>query len=121
LTLAPRNWLRTLFLWVALAVVLTCALGSFGSPVRASSGSAFNAFTSDVSLGPSRAAEPEKERREQTPPSGDGSGHAAIVPAPAVTAAPPFPRAVRPVFRPSRAPLSLATAGAVGARAPPLS
>jgi hypothetical protein len=71
-TQRPRNPARILFLWLSLVTMLTCALGSFGSPVRASSGSAFNAFTSDVTLGPSRAAAPTKENRQATPTGGAG-------------------------------------------------
>ena len=114
---ASRQWLRSFALWLSLAVVLTCALGSFGSPVQASSGSAFNAFTSDVSLGPSRASEPEKERKEQTPGAG-GAGQAKalrpadlrLVPPPAV----PARYFDLPVDR-----LAPVTTGALGARAPP--
>ena len=119
MTLASRNWFRTGFLWLALAVVLTCALGSFGSPVRASSGSAFNAFTSDVSLGPSRASEPEKQRREQAPPSG-GAGQAKAAPVAVPNGAPLSSGTIRPFFEPAPAPPSLKTTGAIGARAPPL-
>lgn len=114
---ASRHWLRGFALWLSLAVVLTCALASFGSPVQASSGSAFNAFTSDVTLGPSRASAPEKERKEQTPAAGSTGQAKALraadlrlVPPPAVPAVYfdlPFDR------------LAPVTAGALGARAPP--
>lgn len=119
MTLASRYRLRTAFLWLALVVVLTCALGSFGSPVRASSGSAFNAFTSDVSLGPSRASEPEKQHREQAPPSG-GSDQTKAAPAAVLIRALLPSGTLRPFFEPDPAPPSLRTAGAIGARAPPL-
>jgi hypothetical protein len=105
-------------MWLSLAVVLTCALGSFGSPARATSGSAFNAFTSDVSLGPSRASEPEKERREQRPAAGS-AGQAKMVPAAARLPAPPPIIAAR-YFVLTSDPPAPATAGALGARAPPL-
>lgn len=115
---APRHWVRSLSLWLSLTVVLTCAIGSFGSPVRASSGSAFNAFTSDVALGPARASDPEKQRKEQYPAAG-GAGqakamrtvHAALTP-PRLAAAPVY-------VEPSLARPATITAGAVGARAPP--
>jgi hypothetical protein len=117
-TAASRHFARTVFLWLSLAIVLTCAVGSFGSPLRATSGSAFNAFTSDVSLGPSRAAEPDKERREQLPaPGGAGQAKAATAFALVVTAA--APRAASLHFDTIPAPAVLTTAGAVGARAPP--
>lgn len=64
------------FLWLSLAVVLAPALDPVGSPLREVSGSAFNAFTSEVSLGPSRAAPPERERKYQAMPAG-GSDRAA--------------------------------------------
>src|SRR3954468_10373649 len=51
--LAPRHWANMLFLWLSLATVLVPAIGSSGSPLRLTEGSAFSAFTSDVSLGPS--------------------------------------------------------------------
>ena len=113
---APRQWVRSFALWLSLAVVLTCSLGSFGSPVQASSGSAFNAFTSDVTLGPARAAEPEKERREQSPtPNGAGQTVSAII-----VAVPARPQATAQVQADSLpAPPAAITVGAVGARAPP--
>ena len=115
---ASRHWLRSFALWLSLAVVLTCALGSFGSPVQASSGSAFNAFTSDVTLGPTRASEPAKERKEQTPGTG-GAGQAKFVHAAAWLLAPPPPGPALyfdpPFDQPAPAPR-----GALGARAPPL-
>jgi hypothetical protein len=119
LTLGSRDRVRTLFLWLSLAIVLTCAIGSFGSPVRASSGSAFNAFTSDVAIGPSRAGAPEKARRELTAPSG-GDGQAKAI----LAALPAFALPARAPVRDNPAPSlkrpDIVTAGAVGARAPPL-
>jgi hypothetical protein len=70
MTLATRQLATAIFLRLSLAVVLACAIGSFGSPVRASQGSAFNAFTSDVSLGPGRPVTPEKARRIQRASNG---------------------------------------------------
>jgi hypothetical protein len=115
---APRHRVRSFALWLSLAVVLTCALGSFGSAVQASTGSAFNAFTIDVSLGPSRASEPEKERREQAPPAG-AAGQDKALPAMLSLLAPPQPAPVRPRPQAPLAPPVAVMAGAVGARAPP--
>ena len=115
---APRHWVRSFALWLSLTVVLTCALGSFGSAVQASSGSAFNAFTSDVSLGPERASGPERDRKEQAPPSGaDGQARAPSVVT--VLLVPPRPapgplHSLVPLL-----PAATVTVGAVGARAPP--
>jgi hypothetical protein len=70
LTLDLRKWAFA-FVWsLALAVVLAPALDPVGSPLVQTSGSAFNVFTSDVSLGPSRAAAPERDRKIQTLPTG---------------------------------------------------
>ena len=119
MTAAWRHRVRTFALWLSLAVVLTCSLGSFGSPAEASSGSAFNAFTSDVSLGPVRAGEPEKQRREQTPPG--GAGQAKALPATVVAFVPPPPATPKVYTGYSvRAPAAIAV-GTLGARAPPLS
>jgi hypothetical protein len=114
-----RIWLSKASRWLALMVVLTCALGSFGSPARATSGSAFNAFTSDVSLGPQRAAAPEKDRQEQTPAAG-GTGQIVSLPAKTAGLAPPAPTAI-PTSPETSLPLPAASiAGGLGARAPPL-
>ena len=113
-----RHWVRSFALWLSLAVVLTCALGSFGSAVQASSGSAFNDFTSDVSLGPSRASEPEKERREQAPPAG-AAGQAKALPLLVALLAPPQPAPLLHHSVDSLTPPIPVTVGAVGARAPP--
>jgi len=90
LTIAPLNRAYAVFLWLSLAVVLVPALGWSGSPLTRTQGSAFNAFTSDVSLGPRRAAPPEKADRRQSLSDGgsDGSGgyaQVALVPAPSPT------------------------------------
>ena len=115
---AQRLWVRNFARWLSLAVVLTCAVGSFGSAVQASTGSAFNAFTSDVSLGPSRASEPERVRKDRALPTG-AAGQAKARP---VVAALPTPRRPAPVEPRAAAPSTLPAiimAGAVGARAPP--
>lgn len=114
---ASRHWLRSFALWLSLAVVLTCALGSFGSPVQASSGSAFNAFTSDVTLGPTRASEPEKQRKEQSPGAGN-AGQAKLLRAADLLAAPP-PAGPALYFNLSFARPAPVPTGALGARAPP--
>lgn len=120
MAVGSRNRIRTLFAWLSLAIVLTCALGSFGSPARATSGSAFNAFTSDVAIGPSRAGAPEKARRELTPaPGGAGQAKAILAALPAL--APPVRTPVRDHPAPPLNRSDIVTAGAVGARAPPLS
>jgi hypothetical protein len=118
LTSIPQDLGRRVFLWLALTVVLTCALGSFGSAVQASSGSAFNAFTSDVSLGPERASAPERERKEEAPPAG-AAGQARALPIAITLLAPPLPALVQVRSRAPLVPPAIVTAGAVGARAPP--
>jgi hypothetical protein len=77
LSLALHRSAFSLFLWLSLAVVLAPALDPVGSPLREASGSAFNAFTSEVSLGPSRAAPPERERKFQAMPAGGSDRTAA--------------------------------------------
>lgn len=114
---ASRHWVRGFASWLSLAVVLTCALGSFGSPLQASSGSAFNAFTSDVTLGPSRASEPEKERKEQTP-GASGAGQAKLLHAANLLVVPP-PSGPAAYYDLSFDRLTPVTTGALGARAPP--
>ena len=121
--LAPRKWAYALFLWLSLATVLVPALGSSGSPLRLTEGSAFSAFTSDVSLGPSRAAPIEEDGTAQTAP-GDGDGSSVLTAratfsisasGPALAASGPGPAfAGLPSLRPARL-----AAGAIGARAPP--
>ena len=121
--LAPRNWANALFLWLSLATVLVPALASSGSPLRVTEGSAFSAFTSDVSLGPSRAAPIEEDGSRQTAP-GDGAGGSAFHARAAFAASLPGPAlassAAGPAF--TALPSSRAArfaAGAIGARAPP--
>ena len=69
MSLALRRSFFFLSLWLSLAIVLAPALDPVGSPLREVSGSAFNAFTSDVSLGPARAAPPERDRKDQALPA----------------------------------------------------
>ena len=70
MSLASHRSAFAFFLWLSLAIVLGPALDPVGSPLREVSGSAFNAFTSEVSLGPSRAALPERDRKYQAMPAG---------------------------------------------------
>lgn len=119
MTTALHHRVRSFCLALALAVVLTCALGSFGSPVRASTGSAFNAFTSDVSLGPTRAGEPEKQRKVQAVAPG-GAGHAGATLPLQIGLSPRLRVAAAAHFLPSFAPPASIVAGALGARGPPL-
>ena len=69
--LVPRRWAYTFFVWLTLATIFSNALAPSGSPLRPSSGSAFNPFTSDVSLGPNRGVKPVKERQPQVTSEGD--------------------------------------------------
>lgn len=50
-------------LWLSLAIILIHALAPSATPWRISYGSAFNGFTRDVSLGPSRTSPVEKDQR----------------------------------------------------------
>jgi hypothetical protein len=64
-------------LWLALATVLALALDPFAPVSHETPGSAFSFFTSDVSLGPTRAPAPEKAPQVGAPTFGDGSAIAA--------------------------------------------
>ena len=111
-------------LWLAIATVLVNALVPTGSPLGRNSGSAFNPFTSDVSLGPKRGAVVRKATgfaslSVEGGPADDGS------PAPTLAAptwpamAPvPLPRATW-IVAPAPALTGLPTSGRVRARAPP--
>jgi hypothetical protein len=122
--LAPRNWANALFLWLSLATVLVPAIGSSGSPLRLTEGSAFSAFTSDVSLGPSRAA-PIEAPGEGLTSGGDGDGASASIASSGEALAGPDAAQSLPVLRPDfiepppRHPATFA-AGPIGARAPPV-
>jgi hypothetical protein len=69
--LVSRRWAYTAFLWLTLATIFSNALAPSGSPLRPGSGSAFNPFTTDVSLGPKRGLKPVKDRQEQVTSEGD--------------------------------------------------
>lgn len=120
--LPTRHLATQLFARLSLALVLACAIGSFGSPARASHGSAFNAFTSDVSLGPARPVPPEKIKRIQRASSGpdDPAVRAmASIAAPSLLAAPEAGVAAAAYFEIAiRPPARLGAAG-FRARAPP--
>ena len=125
MTLDLRRWAFSIVQWLALAIVLAPALDPVGSPLVQTSGSAFNVFTSDVSLGPSRASAPERDRKVQTPPTGgsdDGapSLFAALLPSSTaprpVLAAPAVPARTPATTRAPRG----AAARPFQARAPPL-
>jgi hypothetical protein len=124
MSVARRNWAYAVFLWLSLATVLVPALGSSGSPLQPGEGSAFSAFTSDVSLGPSRAASLEQQESVQPTP-GDGAdgsafhaGHdrALSTSGPAL-ALPASGRGFASLPPPRRS--RIAAAGPIGARAPP--
>ena len=66
-----RRWAYTAFVWLTLATIFSNALAPSGSPLRPSSGSAFNPFTTDVSLGPNRGIKPVKDRQQQVTSKGD--------------------------------------------------
>lgn len=65
MTFAPGLRPFAASLWLALAIVFVHALAPTATPWQVRSGSAFNGFTRDVSLGPSRAAPPEKDKRSR--------------------------------------------------------
>jgi hypothetical protein len=123
LTLAPRRWAFIGLLWLALATIFAHALAPTGSPLRRSSGSAFNPFTSEVAIGPKRAALPDKARHaERVSNDGDRTGGNPIVAilawaAPGLRLRPPAGR-VDMAGAESRRPRR-AGGGAFQARAPP--
>lgn len=124
MTIAPRGGIWGRLAWLLLAVILAHAVAPLGSPVRAASGSAFSAFTSDVSLGPSRPAPQEKERRYQKASGGadnpgDQAAALAVPSTPLDQSRPPAGEAAiagPPLLRSHRL-----LARSLGARAPPLS
>jgi hypothetical protein len=124
MSVARRNWASAVFLWLSLATVLVPALGSSGSPLQLGEGSAFSAFTSDVSLGPSRGASIEQQESIQTAPgdTADGSafhaGHGfALSTSGSARALPASGRGFAGLPAPRRG--RIAAAGPIGARAPP--
>ena len=112
------------FIWLALATILAPALAPVGSALELSSGSAFNPFTSEVSLGPSRSSPVAKAKPvADAANDGKGGGHGRIE-APATLAASiaaPCPRdlvAADSIPR-TNVDLQCLAPGAFRARAPP--
>ena len=108
-------------LWLALATVFALALDPYsGSAVHETPGSAFSFFTSDVSLGPSRAPAPEKMVRASiaTDPAIDAH-HQAALPARAILAPPPSMQAREVAILPGTSPPARFPRGILRARAPP--
>lgn len=65
MSLAPRSWGFTAVLGLAFATIFIHALVPSGSPLRKSSGSAFNPFTSEVALSSKGIAAASDDKREQ--------------------------------------------------------
>lgn len=84
--LTRRTWLSLAGLWLALVIVLGNALDPVGPALETRSGSAFNAFTSDVALGPARNQETAKARSGATGRDRhhqlSGGGDVALLPQP---------------------------------------
>jgi hypothetical protein len=74
LTLALRKWGYVVFLWLSLGTAAVHAIVPLGSPLVPRSGSAFSAFTSDLSLGPQRGAQTEKAGRHSGQPNDGADG-----------------------------------------------
>lgn len=87
MTLALRRWGYFVFLWLSLGTAAVHAIVPLGSPLVARSGSAFSAFTSDLSLGPQRAAQPEKGARHHSLPDPGTDGGQGIFASQAAAAA----------------------------------
>jgi hypothetical protein len=125
LVLARRRSGFLAILWLAVATVLINALAPTGSPLTRSAGSAFNPFTSDVSLGPKRGAVVKKATSFASLSAEGGRGDdGSAVAATVATLASPFP--LSPPPRESRIPATapvrsgLPASGRFRARAPPL-
>ena len=123
MTAAPHRRTSHALLWLALAIIFTHALVPTGSPLRKSSGSAFNPFTAEVALGPKRADTPGKERHAPAISSaGDGIDLSQVEPPSAVAL---FNLAYEPrasgasSSRPALAPSGRPGRRAFEARAPP--
>ena len=101
------------------------AVAPGASAVVRSSGSAFNGFTAEVSLGPQRASGPAKKvvaiasGADSDRLSGEGPGEPLLVAEPVSLADPPMPPAMALASQ-DRSSLPVRTA-AYGARAPPVS
>ena len=98
---AARPPVNRLFLWLSLAVILTHALIPLGSPLVRGPGSAFSAYTGDVSLGSRTAAKAKRQKTEQAKPP-DVSTGVAIAIADAGGVIPPAPHgALAPTSAPA--------------------
>ena len=121
MVLDRRRGLFIATLWLALATILTHALLLTDSPMRRTSGSAFNPFTTEVALGPKRAAMVEKPASVQVLAGDGGEQDGGAVVAPLSLSvfrlALPVPGAV--FAEPVGALSGLAGARAFHARAPP--
>ena len=121
--LASRRWAYTAFVWLTLATIFSNALAPSGSPLRPSSGSAFNPFTTDVSLGPNRGLKPVKDRQEQVTSEGDDGPAAGPAGAALALAAFPLPTRSPSAGQPEPMPDSIVRARPASqgflARAPP--
>lgn len=121
-----RLSLNRLFLWLSLATILTHALLPLGSPLVRGSGSAFSAYTSEVSLG-SRSAPAKAKRQSGALAEPNESPDSGVVSADDLDGAPPAiappPDAVPRSQRASQAPPPLLVlepaASPFHARAPP--
>lgn len=60
--------------WLLLVIILAHALNPTASPLTKSSGSAFNPFTAEVSLGPERESPPKKQTIVLRAGAGDDAG-----------------------------------------------
>ena len=111
------------FVWLALATILAPALAPVGSALETSSGSAFNPFTSEVSLGPSRSAPVAKAKAVPFASAGKAGGSGRIdAPATlaAAIAAPCAPdRVAANAISHTPVPAECLASGAFRARAPP--
>jgi len=111
------------FVWLAFATILAPALAPVGSALEQSSGSAFNPFTSEVSLGPSRSVPVAKAKAALFASDGKAGGSGRID-APATLAAaiaalcPPDPVRADAVSH-TPVPAECLAPGAFRARAPP--
>ena len=117
-----RRGLFIAILWLALATILTHALLLTDSPLRRASGLAFNPFTTEVALGPKRAAIVEKPASVHVL-AGDGGeqdgGGAVVAPLALSVFRLALPRHGAVFAEPVGALSGLAGARAFHARAPP--
>lgn len=74
---AWRHWTHLFCLWLSIATVFAHAVLPIGSPLTRSSGSAFSASTSDVSLGPARRGALGKHEKLSIAPGEPSDGPSA--------------------------------------------